>query len=241
MVRRRSLPGERLEMYSPIGLIPIDSLTSKAPLGRMEVSLDIRDDMGMWRQTDIKEVRTANGLIAYPGLGRSALVAGQPPRRYRVRVDAEFYFPFYALTVPPGTEDGIEFNSFPCNDTNPPGNYPKQPADFPLYLAAVLKKLWLVPAPNYPFPDHMRVLRGVVVDRNTKQPVVGAQVTWGVKEKTLTGSKGAFSLPLRVSKPEDLTAEQKIDATDGRTPPKQGTRNIIIPKALGTNLTITIS
>ena len=234
------MPGEGLEMYSPIGLIPTDFFTSKEPLGRIKVLVDIRESNNKWRQTDIKEVRTASGVIAFPGLGRSAVVFCQPPRRYRVRVEAEFYLPLYTKTAD-GTLEGIEFDGFAYNDALPPKNYPTQAADFPAYLESVLRKLWLVPAPNYAFPNHVRVLRGLVVDGNTRQPVRGAEVNWGNKETALTDEKGAFGLPLRVKEAKHLTEEQKIDANDRQTTPRQGMIKIIIPDALGTNKVIPIS
>ena len=240
MTSWRDLPGEGLEMYSPIGLIPTDFFTTKEPLGRIKVMLDTRDSGGPWRLTDIKEVRTAGGIIAYPGLGRAALVVGQPPRRYRVRIESDSYLPLYTKTIG-GTLEGIEFDGFAYNDTQPPHNYPTQASQFPAYLDSVLRKLWLVPAHNYAFPNHVRVLRGAVVDANTGQPVSGAEVSWGNKETTLTDDRGAFGLPLRVKKKEELTDKQKIDASDRQTIPRLGMKEIIIPQALGTNLTITIS
>ncbi|HMG72713.1 MAG TPA: hypothetical protein VK582_04370 [Pyrinomonadaceae bacterium] len=240
MTRWRDLPGERLETYSPVGLIPTDAFTTREPFGRIKVMLDIREANGVWRQTDVKEIRTASGVIAYPGLGRSATVFCQPARRYRLRVEAEFYLPLYTKTAE-GTLEGIEFDGFPYNDTYPPKNYPAQAADFPDYLKSVLRKLWLVPAPNYPFPNHVRVLRGVVVESNTERSVAGAEVSWGNKEIALTDKRGAFGLPLRVKGIEHLTEEQKIDANDRQVPLRQGTIKIIIPKALGTNQRIPIS
>ncbi|MDQ1707798.1 MAG: hypothetical protein QOJ88_1009 [Pyrinomonadaceae bacterium] len=240
MTTWRNLPGEKLEMYSPIGLIPTDVFTSKEPFGRMKVMLDRRENDGPWRLTDIKEVRTASGVIAYPGLGRGAMVMGQPPRRYRVRVEAEFYLPLYTKTVG-GTLEGIEFDGFAYNDALPPDNYPKQASEFPAYLEAVLRKLWLAPAPNYAFPNHVRVLRGDVVDGTTGLAVSGAEVSWGNKETALTDDKGAFGLPLRVKKKEELTDLQKIDASDRQATPRLGMKEIIIPEAVGNNLTITIS
>ena len=238
MIRRRNLPGERLELYSPIGLIPTDTFTGQAPLGRLRVMLDILDDGGIWRETGIREVRTLGGVIAYPGLGRSRDVSAQFEHRYRVRIQAEFYAPLYKKTAG-GTSEGIEFDGFPYNDTNPPKGYPKNSSEFPNYLTEVLKKMWLVPAPNYPFPDQVPVLRGVVVRASTGEPVIGAEVTWGNTETALTVEKGAFGLPMRVTEQKHVTDPQKIDAIDPRTN-EQGTISVIVPKAVGTNQTITV-
>ncbi len=247
MVKRRTLRGERTELYSPIGLLPIDAFTGGAPLGRLSVFLDTRDDDGHWRETDIREVRTPGGVIAYPGLARTAEVAGQPEQHYRVRIEAEFYQPLYRLTA-----DGIEFEANPYNDTNPPKDYPTKPEDFPAYFERVFQRVMLLPAPNYPFPDHILVLRGVVIDKETKEPGDSVEVAWGNKEKTLTTgpagddrkrvltqTSGVFALPLRITKKEHTTAKQKIDAFDYRTE-RAGTEDIRIPQDLGKNLTIEI-
>jgi hypothetical protein len=239
MMRRRSLPGERLELYSPIGLIPTDTFTGQSPLGKLRVFLDMRDDDGQWHETEMKEVRTPGGVIAYPGLGRTEDVAAAALRRYRVRLKADFYLPLYAKTAG-GTLDGIEFTGFPYSNATPPDNYPKQPSDFPDYLTAVLKKVWLVPAPNYPFPDHVPVLRGGVVRASAGEPVTGAEVSWGNRETALTAEQGAFALPMRVTEKKHLTDPQKIDAIDLRAN-QHGTISVIVPKAVGTNQTITVS
>jgi hypothetical protein len=239
MVRRRSLPGERYELYSPIGLIPTDTFTGQSPLGRLRPLLDERDSAGQWHQTEIKAVRTPGGIVAYPGLRRSRNFEAGHARVFRVRLEADFYLPLYVKTAG-GTLDGIEFTVFPYNDTHPPANYPKLPAEFPDYLKEVLRKVWLVPAPNYPFPGQVFVLRGAVLRAGTGQPVTGAEVIWGNKEKALTAERGEFGLPLRVTDKKHITDPQKIDARDPRTN-QQGSKSVIIPNAVGINQIITVS
>jgi hypothetical protein len=249
MSSHRDLPGEAVELYSPIGLLPIDAFTGRGPIGRVNAFLDAQDDNGNWRPTGIQAVRTPGEVIAYPGLQRRAEVAGQPLRRYRVRLEAEFYQPLYRLNA-----DGIEFPAHPYNDTNPPADYPKTPDEFPAYLEAVLQRVWLAPAPNYPFPDHILVLRGEVKDA-AERPVIGVEVFWGNKETTLTNwpplsgenrrmvltaTRGVFALPLRITDEEHTTEKQTIDAVDHRTG-RTGNIEIDIPKDLGKNNTITIS
>jgi hypothetical protein len=250
MVRRRDLPGEVIELYSPIGLLPIDTFSGTAPIGRLSAFLDARDENGNWRETDIKEVRTPGEIITYPGLGRSADALSQPERFFRVRIEAEFYQPFYRLDA-----DGIEFSAHPYNDANPPKDYPKNSGEFPDYLKKVLKKVLLAPGPNYPFPDHVRVLRGAVIDKQTKEPAVDVEVAWGNKEKTLTTgppvasddgkksvpivTKGVFALPLRITEKDQLNKKLKIDALDHRTG-RTGEIEIEIPKDLGKNHIISI-
>lgn len=230
MIRRRPLPGERTELYSPIGLIPTDAFTGGAPIGRLRVFLDIRDPGGIWRQTKIEEVRTLGGAIAYPGLGRSARVASPPaPLRHRVRLEAEFYQPLYHLTLPGGTADGIEFDVFPYNDASPPPNAAK---------LSIARNVMLAPATNYPFPHHVRVLRGVVLDRATNLAVPGAEVSWKPSEFVLTDARGTFALPLRVTRQTELANRQLIAASRAG---KTGLRGIFIPRAVGRNLIIKIS
>ena len=248
MIRRRPLPGESLELYSPIGLEPVDSLTGKKPLGRLRVVLDILDEQGRWRETDIKETRTPAEFIAYPGLGRSA-VPTDPPRRYRVRIQAEFYMPFYTKT-PGGTQDGIVFSAFPYNDAVPPVDYPPN-TTFPDYLRKVLRKVILMPAPNYPFSNQILVLRGRVVNL-LGEPIVGATVSWRNTETTLSAGgdvklptasahpPGEFSLPIRPTHPDHLIKPQDIDAFDPRST-KTGKITVTIPQAVKKSQTIKIA
>jgi hypothetical protein len=226
----------------------VDAFTGGAPIGSLSASLDAQGADGIWHSTGIKEVRTPSGVIAYPNLARSAEVPGQP-RRYRVRVDAQFYQPLYLKD-----SDSIEFNAFPYNDSNPPADYPKRPEDFPDYLKKVLVKVMLMPAPNYPFPNHIFILRGAVVDKQTTEPVVRAEVFWGNKENTLTTgppdplddqkrvltvTKGVFALPMRITEREQLETKQTIDAFDHRTK-RKGEIQISIPQDLGRNQIIPI-
>lgn len=251
MIRRRKLPGERLEMYSPIGVIPVDSFTGKSPLGRLRVMLDVRTDTGEWQLTDVKEVRTAGGVITYPGLGRSPGML-QPPRRYRVRVESEFYMPFYQSPIPGRTAEGVEFMVFPYSDEVPPENYPDDPAGFPNYLEAVMRKLLLMPAPNYPFPDQVLVIRGAVRNSADK-PIIGATVSWRATERVITAGgsvqlpgtvasthpAGEFGLPIRPTKPEHLSTLQIIDAHDPVSG-GDGQIKVIVTQAVKKNQKITI-
>lgn len=230
MSRARKLSGERIELYSPIGLIPTDAFTGEAPLGVVRALLDIRDNNGNWQQTEIKAIRTPRGVIAYPGLGRKTRVTGQGgPRRCRVRLEAVYYRPLYHLTQPGGTLNGIEFDTFPYNDTNPPQNAGQ---------LSIARNVMLAPAPNYPFPLHVRVLRGLVLDQATGLAVPGAEVSWKPNEFVLTDAEGEYGLPLRVTKKKELTDPQLIAASRVG---KSGTITIIIPQAVGKNQIITIS
>jgi hypothetical protein len=94
----------------------------------------------------------------------------------------------------------------------------------------------LTPAVNYPFPTHIRVLRGNVVDV-TNKPVVDAEVRRSNTERGSSDEHGAFALPLRWT-PTGVAVS--IDAIAHQTG-QMGTITITLPQALGRNQTITVS
>ena len=212
----RLLPGERSQLYSPIGLRLLDEMTGGPPIGRTEAFLDVQEGAA-WRSTEIQAVRTAGGVFAYPGLERRADVTGLP-RHYRVRIAAELYRPLYLIT-----QEGIEFDAFPWNDTNPPSQTAHEP-----------QEVKLVPAPNYPFPPHVPVLRGMVVDGGPAS-VAYAEVMYVNLERVLSDERGEFALPLRFA---PLNVPVTIDALRGGL---QGSINVTLPAALGKSQTISIS
>lgn len=224
IIRSKPLPGETTFLYSPIGLRLLDEITGSTPFGPVTALLDRRDSAGNWQETTIKAVITPGGTLTYPQLERHHDPQG-PARRYRCRIEADLYRPLYRAT-----QDGIEFDVFPYNDTNPPANFPPPP-NLPLPQDVVL-----TPATNYPFPPHIPVLRGAIVDINL-QPVADAVVNQGVQERVLTDRAGTFALPLRWVAPNVAVP---IDATHPRTG-RTGTRNITIPQDLGQNIEIQIN
>lgn len=228
MIKWNVLPGEQLSLYSPIGLRLIDDLTGRPPIGRVEAALDLSDGLGGWQPTEIKARRTLGGQLSYPRLERRATVVGVPPRRYRVRISAEFYKPFYILN-----SDGIEFEAFPYNDSNHPMDYRVNP---PVPITPRSQDVKLLPAVNYPYPTYVRVLRGKVVN-SAGQPVPNVEVTRDNTERVASGDYGAFALPLRWT-PDNVAVP--IDATDQRTG-EMGTINITLPQDLRRSQTITIS
>jgi hypothetical protein len=198
----------------------IDELTSGPPIGWTRVVLDLQEGAS-WRETTIACVRTPGGVVAYPGLERQAEVVGQPARRYRVRLEAEFYRPLYRAI-----QDGVEFDAYPYNDTNPP-----------LVITRLPQDVKLAPTPNYPFPSHIPVLRGEVVDLGNGAPVADAEVMVLNVERVLTDDDGLFALPLRFT-PTNTTVP--VDAMDQRTG-RTGTINVTIPAALGQSQTIPVA
>jgi hypothetical protein len=60
------------------------------------------------------------------------------------------------------TDDGVEFTAFPYSDTVHPKTIRPIPPALRLYLRNVLRRVFLMPAPNYQFPPQLLVLRGMV-------------------------------------------------------------------------------
>ena len=224
MIVRTPLPGERSLLFSPIGLRLLDDITGQMPFGPFKTFLDRRDALGNWQETRINAVMTPSGYVTYPGLERHPEVSGGS-RRYRCRVEANFYQPLYRSVV-----DGIEFDAFPYNDTNTPANFPAPP-NLPLPQDVVL-----TPASNYPYPANIPVLRGRTLDVNGV-PVADAIVSQGIQERVLTDNRGSFALPLRWVTPN---VQVFIDATHPRTL-RTGSIPITIPQDLGANHDIQIN
>jgi hypothetical protein len=220
----RTQPDERARLHSPIGLRLIDEITGRAPVGWVRTLLDASDGAGGWRDTDLQAVISPAGVVTYPALERRAEVLGQPARKYRVRIEAQFYVPLFRAT-----QDAVEFDAFPYNHVTPPQNLSQIAATQP-------QDVVLTPAPHYRFPSHIRLLRGEVVD-GAGVPVPDVLVTEGTRERVLTDSRGTFALPLRWVA---SGATPVIDATDQRNG-RTGTITINFPQDLRTSQTITIA
>lgn len=216
----RTLPDERTELYTPIGLLPLDDITGRSPVSALRAFLDAQQSNGSWRQTDLRPVVTRGGVITYPALGRKRAPLNQSPSRYRVRVEADHYIPGYRRD-----QDGIEFNAFPYDDNNPPQSAPGMP-----------DPLVLMPGPTYPFPGHLLVLRGVVVDA-AGAPVRDAEVSIGTTRRALSDARGSFALA--TPRPIAPTAIQ-VDAADLRTG-RVGGLAVQFPQGLVANIQIAIS
>ncbi len=214
----RIFPEERSRLYCPIGLRLIDEFTGEKPAERVDVFLDIQDGAN-WRFLDVRATITLGGIVAFPGLGRSREVLGQPSRRHRLRLQAKSYRPFYLANA-----DGIEFDVHPYNDANPPAVVTQNPQD-----------TFLLPASSYAYQPFIPVLHGVVRDPNGL-PVTNALVRKGLEERVLTDENGAFSLALRWV-PANVAVS--IDVTDrlGRI----GKELVTLPASLQQSLTIVVS
>lgn len=218
------LPGDRWVGYSPAWFRLLDEVTGQAPDGPVQVLLDRRDDGG-WRPTGVAAYVSPGGTIAYPGLERRREAIGVPPRRYRIRVEAERYRPLYRAQA-----DGVEFDAPPHNDTTIPP-------------APVRQDVVLLPSTVYSWPGHVPLVRGDVVDP-AGDPVVDAMVetltTVGEttrRERTLTDSRGAYALSLRWVAPGG-TAQLSADDLRGN---RHGTITVAVPDDLASNQRITIA
>ena len=214
-VQLRQTGRERLELFAQVGVRLVDDLTSAPPIGRTQVFLDI-DDNGTWRDAMTSSIVNPGGVYAWVNLEQRDEVVGQPTRKYRVRVRAQYYRPIYSL---PG---GELFDVHPWNDSNPPASVNK------------LKDIQLVPAANYSFPPHLPVIRGVVTDA-TGTTVVDATVSQSNKSRVLTDERGVFAIPLRQAAPGVAIA---IDAVKNTM---SGTINVTLPDDLGKNQPIPIA
>jgi hypothetical protein len=213
----QALPGEAFHLYSPRGLRLVDEYTAGAPVGPVDVELDVEDGAG-WRPSGFEALITASQVVVFAGLGL-ALDVNRPPVRYRARLLCRFYRPAYRLT-----DDGIELDAPPYDHDNPPQ---------PITLAPELTHL--LPSTAYPFPSHVPVLRGVVEDANG-DPVADVLVQEGMRERVLSDERGAFSLPLRWVAEGVPTVIGADDQRNGR----QGQINVTLPAALTSNQTITV-
>jgi hypothetical protein len=214
----RPIPDDNRLLYSPVGLLLIDDLTGRPPVGRVDARLELQTGAD-WRGVNRAAVISASGVLLYPGLGRST-DATQPPQHYRVRLESPFYRPLYSATV-----NGIEFDVPPYDDQTPPATL----TDRPTHTV-------LLPAVNYPFAPFISVLRGIVQDA-AGDPVANVLVQEALRERTLTDARGAFSLSLRWVPPGTPTT---ITADDQRTG-RAGSITVTLPADLNQSQTITVS
>jgi hypothetical protein len=220
----RLLPGERSVGYSPAWFRLLDDVTGAGPVELVRVLLDLRDGAD-WRPTEVAAYVSPSGTVAFPGLERRRVAIGVPPRRYRIRVQAERYRPLSQALA-----DGVEFDAPAHNDTTVPP-------------APVRHDVVLLPSAAYSYPVHVRTLRGDVVD-SAGDPVQDALVetltTIGAitrQERTLTDARGSFALALRWVAPGTTASVTANDLRGHRS----GTVTINVPDDLDHNQRIAIA
>lgn len=197
----------------------VDDLTTKRPIGPLQITLEEEGAPNEWLPSGRRPTINASGIVTFPGLEERRNGASLPPRKYRVLVRADYYRPLYA----PGVL-GLEVMVQPFDEAS---TLPALPAATPLLL---------MPGPTYPFPSHIRVLRGRVRLLGTTDYVAGAVVRQGMIESTLADEQGAYALALRWA---PLTGPLTIDADDRAG--KAGNISITLPVDLAVSNTIDIS
>jgi hypothetical protein len=215
----RTAPGERRSLFRPVGLRLVDLLTGGQPIGRLRAEVDVLA-AGAWLPAGKPVVLTPAAIVTVPDLERTAHPGPGVPRRYRLRVSADFYRPLYQVLV-----DGIEFDAFPYNDDVAPLSY-----------ARAATEAYLLPSASYPFPPHVRVLHGAVVD-TAGAPVEDAIVVDPGSERAATDARGAFALPLRTALNGTPIAISASHPRSGRT----GSVQVTLPADLGRSQLIQVS
>jgi hypothetical protein len=223
-LRFRELEFSRV--HSGLGVRLIDDHTQAAPFGWKKISLDI-DDGGTWRELDpdlVRRATTASGIVWFPWLERHRDAYGLSPRKYRVRVAAEFSTPLYLYD-----REGIEVFVDPYDDTTPPASSPA-PID-----------IVLVPTASYPFAPAVPVLRGAIEDIFGER-IPNTLVSWIdpttppptpplVVDQVLSDADGEFNLPMRRA-PTGVS----IDIYARRPPPPIPGKNRKVPVMLPADL-----
>jgi len=210
---------ERRTLYGAIGLRLLDGLTLQAPIGRVRAELDLQDGPD-WLKLQERVCINPSGVVTCPGLERRAYAASSAPRHYRLRIESDRYRPLYRVTA-----DGVEFDAHPYDDFTPPAQFADVAAD------AVL-----LPADAYPFPAHVRVLRGEAVDVGGA-PVPDALVSEGAIDRAITGERGTFALALRTAA-ENVPLQIVIDhPRSGRS----GQIAVTLPADLGHSHTVQVA
>ena len=190
-------PSETRMLYSQIGIKLIDEFTGKYPNHDITAGLAVQQSSGDWQAVNVSATFSPAGNILFPGLGFNSNAGVAPVELYRVSVSSRAYIPEYWRTI-----EALEFNVHPYDHNNPPAVIP-----------AVPNILVLLPSVGYPFPTHLRVLRGQTID-GAGDPIPYAEITEGVRERVLSDERGTFALPLRWTA---LVGPVSIDAIDHRT------------------------
>ena len=204
----------------------LDDFTGRAPIEHVTVRLDQQDGARWTPLDDVRAAITTTGMVAFPGLDRRRPAAGLPPRRFRVRIESEYYRPLYRQLA-----SGVEFQTIPVDVD-----------DLAAAPPVLRQDLVLLPSVTYPYPAHVYTVRGEVrtqAGAPVEDVVVSNRVQIGAAmrtEQTLTDDRGAFALALRLVA-TGKTAQ--VTAIDGRTQ-RTGTATIAVPGDLRRSQLVTI-
>lgn len=192
----------------------VDDHTGGLPVTAAKVEIDITDGAGGWRPLHRAPVVTELGTYVFPKLEKRGDARNAQPRKYRLRVTAPGYTPYYRFD-----REGVVIDVYPFDDNLPPQVPPFRPEIIPLY-----------PAADYPFGASAPVIYGTVLDA-TSAPVPYALVECN-SDRVLTNAAGAFVLPMGRS-PATLVL---VDASDSNG--NAATIPVSVPHGLGQHYTI---
>lgn len=213
------LPAARRVTHCPVALALRDEFSGGGPLSDPELVLE-RQAGSSWEASGIPPVRTASGIHAWLGLGRSVNPVAAPFATIRVRVTLAHQIPLYRAT-----EDGLAFQVAAYNDGQPPASTPLMP-----------ETVLLLPGPSYPFRPGLRVLRGRVLD-GAGAPVSDALVVGDNVERAMSDASGGFSLPLRW---QPASGNVAIDVSHPRSG-MAASVTATLPAALDRSFDVTVS
>lgn len=183
MRRWQVITGARRVAFAGIALDLRDEYAVTAAFGDIRLTIDLQDGAD-WHETTFRPVRNPGGIYVYTGIGRHVDPAVTAQFRVRVRIEAEFYRPGFQAV-----DDAIAFDVPTYNDDVPP-------AFSPLIPETVL----MLPTAGYPFPGHVRRVRGRILDV-PGTPMANALVEADGVERVISDERGAFTLPLRWQAP----------------------------------------
>lgn len=192
----------------------VDDHTGNLPVTSPTVAIDVSDGAGGWRALAMKPVVTNLGTYVFPRLEKRGDARNVQPRKYRLRVSAPGYTPYYLFD-----RDGVVIDVYPYDDTLAPTVPPFRPEIIPLY-----------PAAAYPF-ETSALIYGKAVD-SSNAPVPFALVSCH-GDRVLTDEDGAFVLPLGRSP----TGQVLVDASD-RNGNTATPLPVSVPQGLGQHYTI---
>ena len=219
MTQWQVISADRRVTHCPVALELRDEFTGQGAFGDIDLRLELQSG-AEWIKTDLLPTRNSCGVFVYTGLGRALDPAAMPQFRVRIFIEAEYYRPAYR-----STDDAIEFDVPTYNDAVPP-------AMSPLVPDTVL----LLPTANYRFGTHIRAIRGRVLDPGGN-PLSDAIVEADGVERVITGSNGAYTLPLRWQLP---TANVNV-AVDHPRSGQSDAQVLSLPAALTGNHDITVT
>lgn len=213
------MPELRRVTWCQVAMDLRDEFTGAGAFGSILLSLELQNG-AEWIETDIKPLRNSHGIYLYTGLGRLMDPVAMPIFRVRVRIEADYYRPAFQVT-----DDAIDFDVPTYNDSVPPAASPLIP-----------KIVLMLPNAGYPYGGHVRRIHGRILDP-AGQPLTDATVQADGVERVITGSGGAYTLPLRW---QTTTANVNITVDHPRSG-RSAARFFTLPADLHGNHDITVT